>query len=145
LSDSELLAIKNNGGVVQIVAFSNYLRPVPAEIVARTEALRKQFSGAELAKRTHDLTVQVPKATLAQYVDHIDYAVKKIGIDHVGIASDFNHGAGVVGFNDESEAVNLTAELLKRGYKEAEIAKLWGGNFLRVWERAQGLKLVTRK
>jgi microsomal dipeptidase-like Zn-dependent dipeptidase len=88
----------------------------------------------------------VPKATLSQLVDSIDYAVKKIGIDHVGIASDFNHGGGVIGWKDESEAFNVTAELLRRGYGEREIAKLWGGNFLRVWAKAQEAgKRLSRK
>ena len=88
----------------------------------------------------------VPKATLAQLVDQIDYAVKKIGVDHVGIASDFNHGGGVTGWKDESEAFNVTAELLRRGYSEADIAKLWGGNFLRVWSKAQEVgKQLNRK
>ncbi|NVL29014.1 membrane dipeptidase, partial [Pseudomonas syringae pv. actinidiae] len=67
----------------------------------------------------------------------IDYTVRKIGIDHVGISSDFNDGGGVKGFNDVSEVRNVTAELIERGYAEADITKLWGGNFLRVWEQVQ--------
>ena len=144
LSDEELLAIQRNGGVVQIVAFSNYLRPLPPETAARVSALRAAWkppytdaSRKEFSDRYHELVYAVPKATVAQLVDHIDYAVKKIGIDHVGIASDFNHGGGVIGWNDESEAPNVTAELLRRGYQEADIAKLWGGNFFRVWSAAQ--------
>ncbi|MGL1617801.1 membrane dipeptidase, partial [Vibrio parahaemolyticus] len=79
------------------------------------------------------------RATLKDYVDQIDYVVKKIGIDHVGISSDFNHGGGVIGWNDVGESVNITAELQRRGYGEADIAKLWGGNFLRVWGQVQAL------
>ncbi len=79
------------------------------------------------------------KATVAQYVDQLDYVIKKIGIDHVGISSDFNHGGGVVGWDNEGEALNVTAELLRRGYTQADIAKLWGGNFLRVWAKVQSL------
>lgn len=159
LSDDELLAIQRNGGVVQIVAFSNYLRPLPSAVEAESAALRKEFGfvegqkppalttaqRAEYSKRSHDILSTVPPATLAQYVDHIDYAVKKIGIDHVGIASDFNHGAGVTGYNNSGEALNVTVELLKRGYKEQDLAKLWGGNFLRVWEKAQAQKLISRR
>ena len=78
-----------------------------------------------------------PKATLKDYGDAIDYAVKKIGIDHVGISSDFNDGGGLDGWKDVSETRNVTAELLQRGYSEADIAKLWGGNFLRVWDTVQ--------
>jgi microsomal dipeptidase-like Zn-dependent dipeptidase len=63
--------------------------------------------------------------------------MKKIGIDHVGIASDFNHGGGVAGWQNEGEAENVTVELLRRGYAEKDIAKLWGGDFLRVWGEAQ--------
>ena len=63
--------------------------------------------------------------------------MKKIGIDHVGIASDFNDGGGLKGFKDVSEIRNVTAELITRGYSEADIAKLWGGNFLRVWDDVQ--------
>ena len=115
LSDEELELIRKNGGVVQVVAFSNYLRKAPAA-----------EGGAP-----------APPATVAQLVDAIVYAVKKIGIDHVGIASDFNHGGGVAGWQNEGEGPNVTAELLRRGYSERDIAKLWGGNFLRVWGEAQ--------
>jgi membrane dipeptidase len=113
LSDEELDLLKRNGGVVSVVAFSNYLRTPPAQ--------------AEGAK----------PATVAQLVDAIAYAVKRIGIDHVGVASDFNHGGGVTGWQNEGEAQNVTVELLRRGYSERDIAKLWGGNFLRVWSVAQ--------
>lgn len=115
LSDEELALLKKNGGVVQIVAFSNYLRPLPKD--------------ADPEKAPH--------ATVAQLVDSVAYAVKKIGIDHVGIASDFNHGGGVIGWDNEGECQNVTAELLRHGYSEKDIAKLWGGNFLRVWGEAQ--------
>jgi len=73
------------------------------------------------------------RATVADFVDHIDYAVKLIGIDHVGISSDFDGGGGVVGWNSAAEAFNVTLELVKRGYTEDEIGKLWSGNLLRVW------------
>jgi membrane dipeptidase len=115
LSDEELELIKKNGGVVQVVAFGNYLRAAPE----------------------HAEAASVPPATVAQLVDSISYAVKKIGIDHVGISSDFNHGGGVAGWQNEGEAQNVTVELLRKGYTEKDIAKLWGGNFLRVWAQAQ--------
>jgi len=115
LSDDELALLQKNGGVIQIVAFSNYLRPLP------------QGTAADSA----------PRGTVAQLVQSITYAVKKIGIDHVGIASDFNHGGGVLGWDNEGECQNVTAELLRAGYSERDIAKLWGGNFLRVWGEAQ--------
>jgi membrane dipeptidase len=65
-------------------------------------------------------------------LDHIDYIVKRVGIDHVGIGTDFNHGSGIEGYNDASESLNVTVGLLARGYTAAEIEKIWGGNFLRV-------------
>ena len=116
LSDEEMALIAKNGGVVQVVAFGNYLRKVPEGV--------------------HD----APPATVAQFVDSLEYAVKKIGIDHVGIASDFNHGGGVTGWQNEGEGTNVTAELLRRKYSERDIAKLWGGNFLRTWGKAQKLR-----
>jgi len=116
LSDEELDLIKRNGGVVQVVGFGNYLRKAAEPV-----------EGGAPAK----------PATVAQLVDSISYAVKRIGIDHVGISSDFNHGGGVAGWQNEGEALNVTVELLRRGYSERDIAKLWGSNFLRVWAQAQ--------
>ena len=77
------------------------------------------------------------RATVADFVNHIDYAVKLIGIDHVGISSDFDGGGGVTGWNDASETFNVTLELMKRGYTEEQIGKIWSGNLLRVMEEVQ--------
>jgi membrane dipeptidase len=74
---------------------------------------------------------------LNEMLDHVDYIVDRIGIDHVGIGTDFNHGSGIIGFNDASEALNVTLELLKRGYSKDDITKIWGGNFIRVWRAAE--------
>jgi membrane dipeptidase len=153
LSDAELDAIAANGGVVHIVAFRAYLVREPADYPARAAALRSQFSlplafkaptdGAETLSAVqrgafinalHDL---LPPATVASLVDSVDYAVKRIGVDHVGVSSDFNHGGGVVGWANEAEAGNVTRELMARGYRDKDIAKLWGGNFLRAWSAAQ--------
>jgi membrane dipeptidase len=71
--------------------------------------------------------------------------VKRIGIDHVGIGTDFNHGAGIIGFGDESEVPHVTRELLRRGYDEAQIAKIWGGNFLRVFSETEAVSRRLRK
>ncbi len=73
------------------------------------------------------------KPTLEDFVDHLDHAVKVAGIDHVGIGSDFDGGGGVPGFNNVAEAPNVTIELVRRGYTEAQIRKIWGENLLRVW------------
>ena len=66
-------------------------------------------------------------------LNHLDYVVERVGIDHVGIGTDFNHGSGIEGYGDASEAANVTAALLERGYSQQEIEKIWGGNFLRVF------------
>lgn len=111
LDDETLLALQADGGVVQVVAFAAYLR---------------QPSGS-----------QPPAATVADLVDHIDYAVRLIGVEHVGIASDFDGGGGVTGWADAAETANVTAELAKRGYDADAIGKLWSGNLLRVWREAE--------
>ena len=77
------------------------------------------------------------RANVEDFVDHIDYAVKLIGIDHVGISSDFDGGGGIDGFNSAAESFNVTLELVRRGYTEAQIAKIWGGNLLRVMEQVE--------
>ena len=106
LDDETLLALRDNGGVVQIVAFEAYI-------------------GDEESSTVNDL------------VDHIDHAVELIGIEHVGISSDFGGGGGVEGWNDATETPNVTAELVRRGYSEAEIGLLWSGNLLRVWREVE--------
>jgi membrane dipeptidase len=81
----------------------------------------------------------VPPVDVKDFVDHIDYMVEKIGIDHVGISSDFDGGGGIEGWSDASETFNITLELVKRGYSEEEIAKLWGENLLRVLDEVQAV------
>jgi membrane dipeptidase len=126
LSDPELDGIKANGGIVDVTPFNNYLRRVPPGLDAEARA-------------------KLPRATVSDLVDHIDYIVKRIGIDHVGIGTDFNHGAGIQGFDDESEAPNVTRELVRRGYSEAQIAKIWGGNFVRVFRQVEETARRLRK
>ena len=111
LDDEQLRAMQRNGGVVQLVAFNSYVKCGPSSNGAR--------------------------ATVRDFVDHIDYTVKLIGIDHVGISSDFDGGGGVEGWRDASETFNVTLELVRRGYTEAQIAKIWGGNLLRVLDEVQ--------
>jgi membrane dipeptidase len=92
----------------------------------------------ELEKRLTEIDATYPprpRATVKDFVDHIDYIVKKIGIDHVGISSDFDGGGGLDGWNSASETFNVTLELVRRGYTEAEIEKIWSGNLLRVMDR----------
>lgn len=100
-------------------------------VLARVEAMQHQLSA--------------PPVDVADLVDHIDYLVAKIGIDHVGISSDFDGGGGVEGWNDADETFNVTLELVKRGYSEADIAKLWSGNLLRVMGQVQAVAAMIRK
>ena len=85
-----------------------------------------------------------PKASVSHLADHIDYAVNLIGIDHVGITSHFNGGSGIEGWNAADEAINVTIELMRRGYGEEDIAKLWGGNLLRVMKAVETLAAVPQ-
>jgi membrane dipeptidase len=152
LSDEELDAIKANDGVVQVVAFSFYLKAPPIDLARKYKELAARYK-----KDTRDLTKEednelhrelyalAPRdATVDDLVSAINYAVKRIGIDHVGISSDFNHGGGIVGWNDESEALNVTTALLRRGYTEDQIAKLWGANFLRVFRQVESVSEQLR-
>jgi microsomal dipeptidase-like Zn-dependent dipeptidase len=83
-----------------------------------------------------ELDAKYPRADVSLFVDHIDYAVKLIGVDHVGISSDFQGGGGIAGWADASETFNVTKELVRRGYAEEDIAKIWGGNLMRVMDEA---------
>ncbi len=162
LSDKELQLIKNSGGVVQVVGFPAYLRPLSQPTQDKLNALRARFDlpplpnlamalmpgdaiiaawpeqkFGEYAQGLYGILEEEPKATLKDWGDAIDYTVRKIGIDHVGISSDFNDGGGLQGWDNVGDIRNVTAELIQRGYSEADIAKLWGGNFLRVWDQVQ--------
>jgi membrane dipeptidase len=151
MDDETLLALRADGGVVQVVAFDAYLKPQPEEQLAAVRALRDSVGlSAGMApsalpddrRRAYDAGLadvrrQWPPATVRDFVDHIDYAVRLIGIDHVGISSDFGGGGGVVGWADAAETANVTAELAARGYGDEDIAKLWSGNLLRVWREAE--------
>ena len=96
--------------------------------------------GVEFRRRMAQIDSTYPlaaRATVSDFVNHIDYVVKLIGLDHVGISSDFDGGGGVTGWNDASETFNVTLELVKRGYTEEQIAKIWSGNLLRVMGEVQ--------
>ncbi len=152
LTDEEMIAIKETGGVVQIVAYDTYLKDPPQEKKEAVSHIREKFglnanpwSSLPDSQKTaflseiSELHKQWPKASVSDLTDHIDYAVKLIGIDHVGIASDFGGGGGVGGWEDASETSSVTEELLKRGYTADEIQKLWSGNIMRVMTEVQKL------
>jgi membrane dipeptidase len=86
-----------------------------------------------------------PRATVKDFVDHIDYAVKLIGVDHIGISSDFDGGGGVDGWSPASETFNVTLELVRRGYTEQQIAKMWSGNLLRVMREVEKVATGLQK
>lgn len=169
LDDEQLLLMKENGGVVQTVAFSSYLNTKKHEVHAAylkdfqkevadslgidwytfdeladlSDEKKKTFMAnyskvVGLAKANANKRKDRPQAVdVADFVDHIDYMVNLIGLDHVGISSDFDGGGGIEGWSDASETPNVTLELVKRGYSEEEIAQLWGGNLLRVLDEVQ--------
>jgi membrane dipeptidase len=100
---------------------------------------------AKFQERMKEIDAKYPfqAATIKDFVDHIDHAVKVAGIDHVGIGTDFDGGGGVPGFNDHSDALNVTVELVKRGYTEKQIIQIWGGNFLRAWRDVEKLRTTN--
>jgi membrane dipeptidase len=155
LDDEELKAVKGNGGVVHVTAYPGYLQAESPERRAALAALAGEFGlppgagrtrtgtalamlpparRAEYERREQEIQTRHPMtpATVSHLVDHIDYVVKLIGIDHVGISSDFDGGGGIDGWNSASETLNVTVELVRRGYTPSQIAKIWSGNLLRV-------------
>ncbi len=151
MDDEQLLALKKNGGVIQTVALGEFVKKNPAEKEAAIDSLRKEMgiTGSGVWQKLTDeqrtayrqsvvkLDEKWPPPDVKDFANHIDYAVKLIGIEHVGISSDFDGGGGVEGWSDASETFNVTLELVRRGYSEEDIAKLWGGNLLRVWREVE--------
>ena len=162
MDDDQLRAVQESGGVVQVVAFNSHLKKNPPE---RLPALLKMFRELGLTQGMPDVDAMSPEvrekylagyaevdakwpkvtATVADFVDHIDYAVALIGIDHVGIASDFGGGGGVEGWQNAAETPNVTAELVARGYSWKDIQKLWGGNLLRVMDEVQDVAKAVQR
>lgn len=155
LSDEELEHLGKTGGVIHIAPFRGYLFDSSnPEMDINIRAVRRQAGIEESYLYPFELYWEIQDASIRknfltsvnallgqiaveQMVDHIDYVVKRIGVDHVGIGTDFNHGSGIEGFTDASDALNVTLELVKRGYNEEDIKKIWGGNFMRVWRQAE--------
>ncbi|MGB7843409.1 MAG: dipeptidase [Salinimicrobium sp.] len=171
LDDEQLKWLKDNGGVIQAVAFASYLdtnkhnvydaavKKIYSEVggkigfeVKKWEDIKKlapedrkhYFEQYRRVKKLSEpkvskLKEKVSPVDVSDFVDHIDYLVEKIGIDHVGISSDFDGGGGVQDWNNASESFNVTLELVKRGYTEEQIAKLWGKNLLRVMDEVEAV------
>lgn len=172
LDDEQLMMLKENGGVIQTVAFKSYLnseknaanRTKSSEVIAaiaeeegfeikpgslframsrneRTAYYDEYNAFQEKHKERIAAAIngEAPPVNVADFVDHIDYLVQKIGLKHVGISSDFDGGGGVEGWNDASETFNVTFELVRRGYSEEEIGMIWSGNLLRVLDEVQAV------
>jgi len=191
MDDEQLMAMKTNGGVIQVVGLSGFVKVDPPERAPAIAALRQEFGlgggrgaapegpptatcpvetpgstssasaqsaagrggrgqagleslsadrRAEYDRRLSEIDRKWPeagRATVKDFVDEIDYAVKLIGLDHVGISSDFDGGGGIDGWNSAAEAFNVTLELVRRGYTEEQIGKMWSGNLLRVWTEVE--------
>jgi len=151
LSDGMLLALKENGGVIQICILGNYLKtPDPnPELDSKLKALQKKYGDYDaltdslkkvVRKEFREIQKTYEKsATVKDVVDHIDHVVQVIGIDYVGIGTDFDGGGGVDGCRNASEMKNITIELLRRGYSKSDITKIWGGNVMRVLQKVEDL------
>ena len=166
LDDEQLKAMAKNGGVVQIVALGSYLKADSPERAEAMRKLREELGmpaggrgrpgrragaaaltpeqqadaqkrRAGYMERMQAIDAKFPSATMTDFVNHIDHAVKVAGIDHVGIGTDFDGGGGFPGFNDHSEAANVTEELVRRGYSEQDIDENLGRQPLRVWRDVQ--------
>lgn len=150
LTDDMLLALKENGGVIQICILSNFIKPSAppsAEMIQKLKKLEENYGEykmlssdkkREMRNEYDKITHQYEKlASVKDVVDHIDHVVQVIGIDYVGIGTDFDGGGGVEGCRNVSEIKNITVELLRRGYSSKDIAKIWGGNFIRVMQKSE--------
>ena len=142
LDDEQLQWVKESGGVVQAVALANFVnKEKHTQYRAAIKTLEDASDESALAqiKKAH------PPVNVADFVDHIDYIKNKIGIDHVGISSDFDGGGGIEGWEDASKTFNVTLEMVKRGYTEEEIAKIWSGNLLRVLDETSEVAKELQK
>ena len=146
LDDEQLRKIAEVNGVAQMVALGSYVKLPTAEQQAARDKLDAEFGDRSTwdqakrdlyGERRDIIKAMAPEASVSNFVDHIDHAVKIAGIDHVGIASDFDGGGGIDGWQDASETLEVTAELVRRGYSEEDIGKIWGGNLLRVMEAVE--------
>lgn len=162
LDDEQIRALAARGGVVQCVALADFVKSGAARQAAiaawRTECgigpgtAAENLSDEERESRWQRfrdgmpaIDRKHPRANVADFVDHIDHVVKTAGIDHVGIGSDFDGGGGIDGWNDASESRNVTRELVRRGYDEEQIGKIWGRNLLRVWREVERLAEASRR
>ncbi|PCJ50187.1 MAG: membrane dipeptidase [Gammaproteobacteria bacterium] len=147
LNDNLIKAIAKKKGVIQLVAYSGFIKSDPkrnlaykslkAKVAERYKSTKFDYKHheytPEYARGFMQLNLDYPLATVKQYIDQIEYAIKIAGIDHVGISSDFDGGGELFDWKDGSETENVTRELLSRGHSKTDIQKIWAGNLLRVW------------
>ena len=153
ISDELLYALKENEGVIQITAFANYVKVNNNRfnsIISLGNRVAKLYGDDNFNPSLHsnkreylegieNINMKFPMPDIDDFIDHIDYVVKLIGIDYVGISSDFGGGGGISGWIDASETKLLTRKLKERGYSSTEIEKIWGGNILRVWKKVEDI------
>jgi membrane dipeptidase len=150
MDDEQLRALAAKGGVMQTVALGAFVKNPPEQQQAMEKlfaelgisgmgdlSLLSEDDRAAFDKKRAEIDARFPAATVSDFADHVDHAVEVMGIDHVGISSDFDGGGGIVGWNNAAETFNVTHELVRRGYTEEEISKLWSGNLLRVWREVE--------
>ncbi len=147
LTDEMLKALAANGGVIQICFVSSFVKtpepnPERDEAMAQLEekyGSRRNISDVETRKKWREEFMAIrekypeERAAIKDIVDHIDYVVNLVGVDFVGIGTDFDGGGGVDGCDDVSDMPRVTEELVRRGYSEEDIRKIWGGNLMRVF------------
>ena len=147
LSDNIIKKIANKNGVIQVVAFSSYievnkernnainlLRKFIVDLTGdKIFIYRKHTEHPQYKIKMDEINRDFPLPSVDKFVDHVDYIVNLVGINYVGISSDFGGGGGIDGWMDASQTKNITLALLERGYSKNDIKKIWSENFLRVW------------
>ncbi|HPA39183.1 MAG TPA: membrane dipeptidase, partial [Phenylobacterium sp.] len=154
IDDNRLRALAAKGGVIQINAFSNYMVAVPVipereaamkELIAKvgppgrnmTDAQRKAFNEG---RKAIDAKWPIPRANLDDFMAHMLHAIKVAGVDHVGVSGDFDGGGGITGLEDVTDYPAITERLIAAGYTPQDVAKIWGGNALRVLKAAEAAR-----
>ncbi len=154
MDDETLLALKDSGGVMQATALAEFVKSLTPQQQQATSELLADFGlkrlghamslSADDRGKIMDRLRKIGFANVGNFIDHVDHAVELIGIDHVGLSSDFDGGGGIVDWFDASETFNVTLELVQRGYSQDDIEKLWGGNLLRVWREVEDVANNSR-
>ena len=142
LTDDMIRALAKNGGVIQINFVPSFVKEPSQQQELSMKAIRLKMRQVDLSDDDKKALYQEMKdmrakyagdmPTVAEGVDHIEHVIKLVGVDHVGIGMDMDGGGQLVGCQDVSEIGNITVELVRRGYSEKDLEKIWGGNIMRV-------------